>query len=295
MGFYYQPPRHTQELKQCHIEARLAFSEMMLTNPAWLPLIHFSDESRFVLGDDKRWVWYRRDEENESAMRSTRKFPPSVMIFAVIGPKYKSNLLFVEGSIDKEQYIQNLEDFGFIKDLDERYGALQWIFMQDGAPCHTSQMAVDWIEENCDLLSDWPANSPDLNPIELLWAILKHAVSSVGPSTVDELKQVLQSAWKGISLDVVSSLCASFPRRLDLCVQEKGQSISKLLHLCGEKYLAGTVCRNRATDRPWLAFEEQIVYEFVRTRGSHWADLQFLLKDRSAKAIKDHWYTVLLK
>jgi transposase len=105
-GFRYQPPRHTQELKDYHIEDRRNFAAKMLAHPSWLPKIHFSDESRFVLGDDKRWVWYRRGEYNPSAMRSTRKFPPAVMIFAVIGPNYKSKLLFVDGTINTDKYIQ---------------------------------------------------------------------------------------------------------------------------------------------------------------------------------------------
>jgi hypothetical protein len=50
MGVHYQPPRHTQELKQRHIEARVEFCQKMLANPGWLPLIRFSDESRFVPG-----------------------------------------------------------------------------------------------------------------------------------------------------------------------------------------------------------------------------------------------------
>jgi transposase len=105
LGFRYQPPRHIQELKPHQIAARIAFCRKLLDNPSWLPLIHFSDESRFVLGDDKRWVWYRRGEQNESAMLSTQKFPPSVMIFGVIGIDYKSDILFVEGSIDADKYI----------------------------------------------------------------------------------------------------------------------------------------------------------------------------------------------
>jgi transposase len=64
MGFHYEPPRHTQELKQCHIEASVEFCQKMLVNPGSLPLIHFSDGSRFVLGDGKRWVWYHRGDEN---------------------------------------------------------------------------------------------------------------------------------------------------------------------------------------------------------------------------------------
>jgi hypothetical protein len=79
----------------------------------------------------------------ESATVSKQKFPPSMMVLAVIGPNHKSRLLFVPGTINTDKYIQNLEDAGFIKDLDARYGALQWIFQQDGAPCHTSQESLD--------------------------------------------------------------------------------------------------------------------------------------------------------
>jgi transposase len=48
------------------------------------------------------------------------------------------------------------------------------------------------------MICDWPANSPDLNPIKLLWAILKAIVAKLGPKTVDELKTVLAHAWDWI-------------------------------------------------------------------------------------------------
>lgn len=46
--------------------------------------------------------------------------------------------------------------------------------MQDGAPCHTVKLVKDWFEF-CDieLLRDWAGNSPDLNPVETLWSIIK--------------------------------------------------------------------------------------------------------------------------
>jgi hypothetical protein len=97
-----------------------------------------------------------------------RKISPSVMIFGVIGVDYKNKLLFIEGTVDVRKYIDNLETLGFMQEFDEKHGALNWIFQQDGAPCHTAQEPIDSIEENCDLICDWPANSPDLNPIELL-------------------------------------------------------------------------------------------------------------------------------
>jgi hypothetical protein len=145
------------------------------------------------------WVWPRRGEENPSATIHTQKFPQSLMIFAVIGIDYKSKRLPIEGTIDADRYVRNLVDLHFIEDLDEKHGVLNWIFQQEGAPSQTAQSTIDWIEENCSLLARWPANSPDLNPIELFYVILKNIVSKLKPSNIDELKQVLLDAWNSIS------------------------------------------------------------------------------------------------
>jgi hypothetical protein len=85
-------------------------------------------------------------------MHTTGNFPPSVMIFGVIGLGYNTKLLFVEGTIDAEKYIQNLSQLVFIEELDRKRGVFEWIFQQDGGPCHTSQIALEWIKANCDLL-----------------------------------------------------------------------------------------------------------------------------------------------
>jgi hypothetical protein len=65
--FKYRPARHNQAPHPDHIEARVAFGEKMLRTPECLDKIHFSDELRLVLGDDKRWIWYRYGEDNPAA------------------------------------------------------------------------------------------------------------------------------------------------------------------------------------------------------------------------------------
>ncbi len=48
------------------------------------------------------------------------------------------------------------------------------VFQQDGAPCHTAKSITQWLGD-CQILyiSDWPGNSPDLNPIENIWQVIK--------------------------------------------------------------------------------------------------------------------------
>jgi hypothetical protein len=260
-----------------------------------LDTIAFSDESRVVLGTDKQWVWYRKGECNVSANVTSQKFPPGVMVFAVIGVGYKSKLLIVDGTIDSHKYIDNLVDLNVIPELDEKHGAFEWIFQRDGAPCHTSEISMEWLEENCDLIVDWPANSPDLSPIELLWAILKRIVYSFAPKTLAELKQVLAHAWDSIDQSTIDKLCTTFRARLQRCLERDGESISNDLHMIGEKAVWERFAATNRTRTEWTEEENRIIMEYYLRVGTKWSLIARLLPDRQPIQVKNHWYAVLAK
>ncbi len=68
----------------------------------------------------------------------------------------------------------------------------------------------------------WPSMSPDLNPIEHLWGILKRQVEHHSPSSIQSLKEVILEEWKKIDLATCRQLVHSMPRRLGAVIKNHG-------------------------------------------------------------------------
>ena len=81
-----------------------------------------------------------------------------------------------------------------------------WRLQQDNDPKHTSRVAKDFIAKNRINVIDWPSNSPDLNPIENMWFIMKNNVEKRMPKDINELKQFMSEEWEKILKKTVQNI-----------------------------------------------------------------------------------------
>ena len=103
-------------------------------------------------------------------------------------------------------------------------------FMQDNAPIHAAAALRDWFEYNGVNVQDWPPYSPDLNPIENLWAILKAKVferhpylgPGKGAADLEQLIDAIKESWDVIEDEVLEELINSMPRRIAAIIDAEG-------------------------------------------------------------------------
>ena len=91
-------------------------------------------------------------------------------------------------------------------------------------------VAKDFIVENGIWVSDWPSNSPDLNPIENMWQIIKNNVEKRMPKDINELKKFMVEEWDAISVETVNNLVLSMKKKCELVLEKNRDRIYNKVH-----------------------------------------------------------------
>lgn len=212
-----------------HIENRYKLSKkfLMMSNLDHKRII-FSDESKFNLkySDGKCSVWRTPNSglKNENLLPTFKHGGGGVMVWACFSYSGVGKLIFIDGIMDAPYYVYILSEN--LQESANMMGLNDYIFQQDNDPKHTSKTASDYFEDNDIELLDWPSQSPDLNPIENLWAIIKEKVAEKEPKNLIELKREILAAWNAIPKETLIKLAKSFKKRALLCYRAKGGHIN---------------------------------------------------------------------
>jgi transposase len=99
-------------------------------------------------------------------------------------------------------------------------GGTVWWFQQDNDPADRGAQHVitEFNKETkslCNLLPNWPPHSPDLSPIENIWAIVQAKVNAKGYKTFDKFPAGVMLALESVDTAGLEALYARMRKRLE--------------------------------------------------------------------------------
>ena len=130
--------------------------------------------------------------------------------------------MFVDGSLTAHRYIEEILA-NHVVPFSQNIGD-DFILMQDNARPHSAMCVTEYLEEVGINKMNWPACSPDLNPIEHVWDMLGRSVRGreVAPASIHELRLALEEAWGNIQQEDICNLIDSMSRRLQAVIAARG-------------------------------------------------------------------------
>ena len=209
---------------------RLKFARKHINKPVefWRRVL-WTDESKFELFNKKRRerVW-RKDNEGlqERHLQATMKHGGgNVMVWGCFSWAGIGNLVRIIGIMTADVYIDILKE-NLTESLRKCGLGRNFVFQQDNDPKHTAKKTKSYFRSRRIKPIEWPPQSPDLNPIENLWAILDYNVVKDNVTNKDNYFAALQKAWEEINPQHLQNLVESMPKRLQLVIEARGGHIN---------------------------------------------------------------------
>ncbi|GFX99800.1 transposable element Tcb2 transposase [Trichonephila clavipes] len=187
----------------------------------------FSDESRFSVHPDNRriFIWRDRGSRNNPAFvhESARFGGGGVLVYGGISIDGRTDLYIIRGGpLTALPYMDQI-----LIPIVVPYAAAigyDFILMDDNCGPHRANLVEDFLFEEGIVRMEWPACSPDMNPIEHVWDALGRRVAGrqPPPQTLQELERVLLEEWDRIPQLLINSLIDSMPQRCSTLLAVRG-------------------------------------------------------------------------
>lgn len=184
----------------------------------------WSDESKFNRfgSDGKQYVRRPRNQElsPQYTLKTVKHGGGNVIVWGCfswdgVGPLHR-----IQGRMDQVIYKHIMEQV-MLPHAEENL-PLVWKFQQDNDPKHTAKSIKKWFNDNQIEVLEWPAQSPDLNPIENLWEEVDRNINRSNVTNLEQLWLEVQTAWNAIPPERCQTLISSMSRRCQAVIKAKG-------------------------------------------------------------------------
>lgn len=187
----------------------------------------FSDETRILLQETHPSVKVKRPRnsryESKFIHYAEKYGGGGISFWGAItywgpGPLYR-----LYGSMDEVSYTNVL---GILKLELQEMGIDQFVLQDDNLSSHRTAV-VEGVKDTLEIeaISSWPSNSPDLSPIENIWAIWKERVHNRKPGTLSQLEKIANEEWNNLEPSLFRRLYESMPNRIRLLINARGRRI----------------------------------------------------------------------
>jgi DDE superfamily endonuclease len=159
----------------------------------------------------------------------------SVMIWGAIYGDGRSDVVIMDQDPDSEKSGYSANSYlTVLRDQIPRVYQPGMTFMQDGASIHTAKKVKKWFADESVVVLNWPPYSPDLNPIEHLWAQLKQWINEHYPNLVNMGKSeeayqrlflAIHEGWEAIGQEAINNLIKSMDIRINSVLNAQGSYI----------------------------------------------------------------------
>lgn len=209
-------------LSEANRKKRLAFAKKLITwSDEKLHSIFWTDETKVQAYPNGEIVYYRAAEGVEITTPMKQNGGGGVMFWGCMTHKALGCLTVVKGTIDGSKYLQLLKDHA-VPEFEASETPM--IFQQDNAPAHKKREVLEFLESTGWEILVWPAQSPDLSPIEWVWNQIKMKMKALTPRPrkPKEITVAILQIWDDLTDHAREKTVDTFRQRLRECIENKG-------------------------------------------------------------------------
>ncbi|KAL4467941.1 hypothetical protein ABPG72_022855 [Tetrahymena utriculariae] len=183
----------------------------------------FIDETSFWLNKCRPYYgWYGDTVEKQCDLKfsQSKLYSTKLHVWGGISSRGTISLEIFTENMTKEIYKEILKKKR--KQMEQLYPH-GYRIIQDNDPKHRSKIVKQYIDKYIFSNSFLPPYSPDINPIELIWGLLKKQVSKDSPETIDEVKKSIRKYWRQLTPEIIQPYIKETNERYKWIINNQGE------------------------------------------------------------------------